>query len=184
MYAFAMCKNHAHAIDITPANLSEVIGQCSSHITRKGKDMAGYYAEEPEPEKMIYEVSELETSGHLKLAITAMRPGKVGNEFHMTKGHFHEDGDAGEVYYCLKGEGLILLQTTDGQTDEVELKAGGVAYIPPGWAHRSVNTGKADFIFLAIYPSTAGHDYADIEKEGFKKRVMEKDGIPTLLMSE
>jgi len=150
-------------------------------MTKRGKDMAGYYAKEPEPEAVIYKVYELDCTGDILLAITELKPGKVGNEYHMTKGHFHESAGAGEVYFGLKGHGLILLQNKDGEAREIELTAGIVACIPPGWAHRSVNTGEEDFIFLAGFPKDAGHDYDVIKKEGFNKRVLEINGNATVV---
>jgi glucose-6-phosphate isomerase len=44
-----------------------------------------------------------------------------------------------------------------------------------------VNTGKEEFIFFGVYPADAGHNYGDIEKRGFAKVVVERDGRPTLL---
>lgn len=176
-----MCPNIERPVNVAPESISEFISQCSTHIVRRGKDMAGFFAEEPEEGSVIYEVYELESSGHIKLAVTIMKPGKAGNEYFMTKGHYHEDERAGEVYFGLKGKGLLLLQTKEGQTDEMELTPGAVASIPPGWAHRSVNIGDEDFVFLAVYPANAGHDYGAIEKHGFIKRVVEMDGKPRVV---
>ena len=58
---------------------------------------------------------------------------------------------------------------------------GVVAYVPPHWAHRTVNTGSEPFVFLAIYPGDAGHDYGTIETEGFPQRVVERDGQPAVV---
>jgi glucose-6-phosphate isomerase len=49
---------------------------------------------------------------------------------------------------------------------------GTVAYVPPNWAHRTVNTGEEPFVFFAVYPGQAGHDYGTIEKTGFPQRVL------------
>ena len=163
-------------VSITRENYPEFIGQSSEHIIRKGSDLAGYFEQTMEPDRVIYEVYEAETDGHIRLALTVIKPGKIGNEFHMTKGHFHEDDRAGEVYFCLDGEGMVIMQTMDGQTDEIDLKPGAIAYIPPGWAHRTMNTGKNDLVMLAAYPETSGHDYDHIRENGFIKRVFEIDG--------
>ena len=171
-----MCPDMEKPVSVDPTRLEEFIGQCSAHVIRKGADMPGFFAEEPSPDRTLYEVYELDTTGNMKLAITVMKPGKVDGEYHMTKGHFHEDEAAGETYHCLRGNGMLLLQTKDGQTNEIELLPGSIAYIPPGWAHRTVNIGDDDLILLAIYPESAGHDYGAIEKEGFLKRVIEVDG--------
>ena len=110
------------------------------------------------------------------MGLTVMKPGKVGREYHMTKGHFHESGSADEYYFCLSGKGLIILQNAAGETKYMELNEGGGVYVSPGWAHRTVNVGDDDFILLAIFPKDAGHDYGTIEKSGFRKIVVEVDG--------
>lgn len=166
---------------ITPENYPEFMGKCSEHSVRKGKDMAGYYLEKTDPKAAIYEVYESETNSRMCMALTVIRPGKVGKEFHMTKGHYHEDPDAGEVYFCLKGNGIIIMQNKKGETEEIWLMPGAAANIPPGWAHRSVNTGKEELIILAVYPATSGHDYATIEKSGFARRVVEEKGKPKVI---
>ena len=163
-------------VGVTSENYPEFISQSSEHIVRKAKDMAGYFKVEAEPDTLIYEVFEAETVGHIKLALTVMRPGKVGNEFYMTKGHFHEDDKAGEVYFGIKGQGMVIMQTKDGQTDELPITPGAMAYIPPGWAHRTINTGTEEFIMMAIYPETSGHDYDSIQEKGFIRRVFDLDG--------
>jgi glucose-6-phosphate isomerase len=39
-----------------------------------------------------------------------------------------------------------------------------------------VNTGEGPFIFFAVYPGDAGHNYGDIEKTGFAKILVERGG--------
>jgi glucose-6-phosphate isomerase len=139
--------------------------------------MVGYFKEEAEPDSLIYEVYELDTAGNMKLAVTILKPGDVGGEYHMTKGHYHEDELAGETYHCLRGSGMIVMQTKDGMTREVEMLPGSIVYIPLGWAHRTVNIGDEDLILLAIYPDSAGHDYETIKSKPFQKRIVEIEGM-------
>jgi glucose-6-phosphate isomerase len=47
-----------------------------------------------------------------------------------------------------------------------------MGYIPPGWAHRSVNTGDEPYKFLAVYPGCAGHDYGWVVEHGMGRRAM------------
>ena len=57
-----------------------------------------------------------------------------------------------------------------------------VLYVPPGWAHRSVNTGSGeDLVTFFVYPGHAGHDYGSIESQGFRKLVVERDGAPCIV---
>jgi glucose-6-phosphate isomerase len=94
----------------------------------------------------------------------------------MTKGHFHALGDRTELYYGLYGEGYVLLQTPEGEVSAQRLTPGAMLYIPPFWAHRSVNTGATDFVFLSAYGTDAGYDYAAIARTGFASIVVERGG--------
>lgn len=132
-----------------------------------------------EGDRLVYEVylAELpEEEGHLLFSTTIIYPGRVGEEFHMTKGHFHLKRDRAEVYYGLSGEGYLLLQKDDGMVHSIPMGPGTVAYVPPFWAHRMVNTGDAPFVFLAVWPGDAGHDYATIERKRFAKTLVWRDG--------
>lgn len=48
----------------------------------------------------------------------------------------------------------------------------GVGYVPPGWAHRTINAANEPFRFLAVYPGTAGHDYEAVARTGMGARVV------------
>ena len=102
------------------------------------------------------------------MGISIVHPGKVGNEFFMTKGHFHAVLETSEVYYCLKGEGFMVMENPQGETAIEALAPGKVLYVPPCWAHRSVWTSRQeDLVFFFVYPGNAGHDYGTIEQQGF-----------------
>lgn len=115
-----------------------------------------------------------EVPRELPQSITTIHAGSVGGEFHMTKGHQHPDPQA-EIYLGLAGTGGLLM--FDGErTAWLDMAEGTMGYIPPGWAHRSVNTGTADYRFLAIYPGSAGHDYAWVLRNGMGQRAFDDDG--------
>jgi len=46
--------------------------------------------------------------GELLHGTSIVHPGKVGNEYFMTKGHFHSVLDTAEVYYVLQGRGMMV----------------------------------------------------------------------------
>jgi glucose-6-phosphate isomerase len=71
--------------------------------------------------------------------------------------------------------------TGDGGCSTIEIEPGTIAYVPPNHAHRTVNTGSEELVFLGVYPADAGHDYESIEQSGFSARVVERDGFPTLV---
>jgi glucose-6-phosphate isomerase, archaeal len=122
-----------------------------------------------------------EESGHLQIAMTSINPGKIGEEYFMTKGHYHKLAHTSEIYLGLEGEGCLLMQTVEGDFASIDIRPGVLAYIPPYWGHRMVNTGYTSFIFFAVYPGDAGHNYGDIEKTGFVKLLVEQDGNPVLI---
>ncbi len=154
-------------------------------IVRRLEDLRGYFLDGDAYQRLLdenpvmYEVYAVEQEGNegdLNFATTVLYPGKVGREFFFTKGHFHAKADRAEVYYAIKGKGGMLLQTPGGDVKWVPMKPGTVVYVPPYWAHRSVNTGSESLVFLAIYPADAGHDYGSIKEKGFAKLVIEEDG--------
>ncbi len=135
-------------------------------------------------DKLLYEVlyHPFETSkSDMSMCLTRIFPGTVGDEYHMTKGHLHERDDQPEIYFCLQGEGYLLLQTLDGEFRAERWTAGTLSHIPPMWAHRTVNTGANDLVFVSVFNLSAGHDYDIVQKKGFKKLVVERDGQPTLM---
>jgi len=156
-------------------------------IERRASDMRGYYQNEEALEDIIrrgddpvhYEVFEKdipERYGQLRFSISKLQPGTVGEECFMTKGHYHSVAETAEIYLCLRGEGCMVMKTADGRTLAESMKPGRLVYVPPYWAHRSVNTGGEPLISLCIYPAEAGHNYGDIEKQGFPQRVYRRKG--------
>jgi glucose-6-phosphate isomerase, archaeal len=122
---------------------------------------------------VAYEVVEyIQPGADITFGTTTMYPGRIGEEYFMTRGHFHQRRDRGEVYYTQSGEGLLLLESRDGETQTVDMKPGTCAFIPPDWAHRSVNTGSEPLVFVWVCNGDAGHDYGEILKRGMRKLVV------------
>lgn len=130
----------------------------------------------------VYEVKRPEMAGELLPGISIVHPGKVGDEYFMTKGHFHTVLETAEVYFCQKGQGVMVMETPEGDWAVEPLYPGCVLYVLPRWAHRSVNTSPdEDLVTFFVYPGNAGHDYGTIEKQGFRKLVVERNGQPTII---
>jgi glucose-6-phosphate isomerase len=156
------------------------------HVLRHSGDMPGYYhADPPADDLLIYEYFEREVpeeQGEIVQNISILHPGTVDGEYYMTKGHYHANQRCSEVYLCLRGRGYLLMQTRDGETDAQEYRPGASIYVPPGWAHRSVNTGDEPLVLFALYPADSGHDYGSIAEEGFWARVIRgADGQPEIV---
>jgi glucose-6-phosphate isomerase len=134
--------------------------------------------------RLVYEMIHyyFETSkSDMSLAVSKIQPGKIGDEYHMTKGHFHESPDQPEIYFCLQGTGFLLLETLEGEFRAEPWKMGTITHIPPQWAHRVVNTGKDVLFYISSFHKCAGHVYDFIEENGFKNVVVEKNGTPVLI---
>lgn len=120
-------------------------------------------------------------AGGLFWGTSFINPGLVGDEYFMTKGHYHAERETAEYYLCISGEGLLLLMNERGETTWKELSAGTLCYIPRRQAHRLVNTGDSVLAVGACWPSNAGHDYGSIRQEGFGVRVKKIGGVPTVI---
>jgi glucose-6-phosphate isomerase len=157
-----------------------------THLVRRASDMRGYYRDGDALERLItagnpvhYEVFETPVPheyGHLMYCISKLHPGLVGDEWFMTKGHYHTVLNTGEIYLALRGEGLMMMMTPDGQCRHERFEPGRMVYVPPYWGHRSINTGTEPLISFCVYPGDAGHNYGDIEKEGFPRRAFLRQG--------
>ena len=168
------------------------LSRYDSHYVRPLSAMRGYFADAEAYERLftagdivlyeVYEVLRPEDPGELLHGTTILHPGKVGDEYFMTKGHFHAVLDTAEVYHVLQGEGMMVMETPEGDWAVDELLPGRVLYVPPGWAHRTVNTSSGeDLIALFVYPGHSGHDYSTIESHGFRKLVVARDGAPAVV---
>lgn len=155
-------------------------------------DMKGMYYDEDafvktvrESNPLIYEFYDLnidQNPENLAFGTTILYPGKIGDEYYMTKGHFHDELNTAEVYYCLRGCGYLLMEDQQGRTEIQEFKPSISVYVPPGFAHRSINTSNDDpLITFFVFRADAGHDYKTIEDKGFKKLIVQKDGQPTII---
>ena len=163
-----------------------------NHIQRKLSSMQGQYLNQDayremlsQDDVLLYQVFELkrpEIEGELLHGISIVHPGKVGDEYFMTKGHYHTVLETAEVYFTLKGHGYMVMETPEGDCVVEELLSGKVLYVPPRWAHRSVNVSSdEDLVMFFVYPGNAGHDYGTIETQGFRKLVIEKNGKPDIV---
>ena len=168
-------------------SLDDGLSPNRSPTRRMLSNMKGMYLDNEALERIlkkedicIYEFYELgipEKSSELAFGTTIIYPGKVGNEYFMTKGHFHEILGTAEVYYCTKGHGYLLMESPEGEVEMQEMTPGVSVYVPPNFAHRSINISDQEpFIMFFVFRADAGHDYKTIETKGFRKLIIEKDG--------
>lgn len=179
--------------------LTPEVGYNGKHLTGKRvektekriRDLKDIYTDKEALEQLpsdqiVYEVESYlpvpqETTGGLFFGITFIHPGKVGNEYFMTKGHFHKILDRAEFYWCIEGEGMLILMDKNRNTWAEKMYPGSLHYINGYTAHRTANTGKEILSFGACWPSDAGHDYDTISAHGFSKILVEENSQPALV---
>jgi len=122
------------------------------------------------------------TPGGLFFGTSTILPGKVGDEYFMTRGHFHAQSDRAEFYWGVQGKGMLILMDRHQKTWAEEVYPGSLHYIGGEMAHRLANTGTENLIVSACWPSDAGHDYKAIAATGFSARLVEMDGQPVLVL--
>jgi glucose-6-phosphate isomerase len=177
------------AIDIDLQNGS--MPGATNHLVRRACDMRGYYLDGSALERLIaekddpvhYEVFEVPVPleyGHLMYCMSVLQPGRIGDECFMTKGHYHTICHTGEIYLCVQGRGYMMMKTATGRCDWQPMSRGKMVYVPPYWAHRSINIGQEPLSSFCVYPADAGHNYGDIASEGFPKRVFIRNARETI----
>jgi glucose-6-phosphate isomerase len=151
-------------------------------------DLAGCYADGAAFERLAaargsdiaYEVHEFRPERvaphELIFGTSILQPGRVGDEFFMTRGHIHARADRPEVYVWRSGRGVLHLEAPDGTTHPLEMSHGSIAYVPAFWIHRSVNIGPEPFVTTFCYPADSGQDYAIIEKSAGMRTLIVDDG--------
>ena len=185
-------------IDPVLADFKKITGnfhQATGHYSKTFNDLDGMYENELEFQKMlpkwknrvVYEVWEhrsSENKGDLVFGTSVMKPGLVGDEFFLTRGHQHQKAYCAETYYCLSGKGVILMESPDGEIKALKLEKNQLVYVPPLWFHRSVNIGDSELVNLFTYNSDAGQNYEILKKRGgMRKRVIQKDSYSWTLVS-
>lgn len=149
-------------------------------------DEQAYQALLSEGDRLVYSVTNIEAysgEGQLHYGLGILQPGKVGREYFMTRGHLHAWRPAAEVYICLQGQGMMVLENeTDGPAAVLPFAANSVIYVPGFTAHRTVNVGSQALVYWGVLSSEAGHDYEAIQKRNFNQVIVELDGQPGVLL--
>ncbi len=176
---------------VTDFSLVTGLSRSKKPLQRRISAMAGMYADQEaarrlaEEDVLVYEFFDMgvpQSAGEVAYGTSITYPGKVGDEYFMTKGHFHSVLDTAEIYYCLRGRGLMMMENPEGDVQWEEFTPGKGVYVPGRYAHRSINTSPDEpLITFFAFPGHAGHDYGTIESKGFRKIVVERDGAPAVV---
>ena len=167
-------------------HLSAKAGALSGRTNRYEKrlsELAGLYADAAafraalgQGDRVVYAVEDFRPSaahGDLCFGVTHMQPGRIGDEFFMTRGHIHAVANRPETYRGELGRGVMLMESPDGQVVTLEVTPGATVYVPPFWIHRSVNVGDDPLVMTFVYPADSGQDYGIIARSnGMRLRVV------------
>ncbi|MGO7830414.1 glucose-6-phosphate isomerase family protein, partial [Rhizobium johnstonii] len=80
---------------------------------------------------VVYAVEDFRPGSHkgdLISGVTRMSPGRIGEEFYLTRGHIHAKVDRPESYDGQKGRGLIQLESPECETRIVEITPQTICY--------------------------------------------------------
>ncbi len=175
---------------LNPAAFAE--SAYSSGSPRRLSDMKDSFADAQAVEAILrtndpviyqfHALRQIDERQKLIFGLTTIFAGMIGSEYYMTKGHFHaREHDGDELYLVIKGRGHLLLQARDGSPQTLEMQPGAVYYTPTTWAHRTVNSGDEDLIFLSIWAEDVGYDYETIsQRGGFPQRIVKRAGAAVI----
>lgn len=158
-------SGHSHRYE---KRLSELAGLYADgqafEDTLRGGDRVVYTVEDYRPSR---------ASGDLCFGVTHMLPGRIGDEFFMTRGHIHAIANRPETYRGEAGRGVMLLESPEGEVVTLDIAPGATLYVPPYWIHRSVNTGGDPLVMSFVYPADSGQDYGIIARSnGMRVRIV------------
>jgi glucose-6-phosphate isomerase len=104
--------------------------------------------------------------------VTVLKPGKIGEEFIKTVGHYHQKKLGltmayPEVYEALTGNIEYLLQSELNKEGKVDVlwviaEAGDKVVMPPNWGHVSMNVGNKPAVEVDLQKrdNPSGSDYS------------------------
>lgn len=177
---------------VTDFDLMSGLSKARPSIQRRLSSMRSMFADKEAlarniaaEDRLVYEYYDMgvkHSEKEVAYGTSIVYPGKVGDEFHMTKGHFHTVLDTTEVYFCLHGHGMLMMESPEGDVETREMTPGLAVYVPPRYAHRSINIGNAGpLVTFFAFPAHAGHDYGSIETHGFRNIVVDRGGKPAVI---
>ncbi len=121
-------------------------------------------------------------TGGLHCGLGVLLPGRVGDEYYMTRGHLHAKREEPELYVGLRGRGVLLMQNEDGSGSRgADLAGECLVFVPGRTAHRTINTGNEPLVYLGIYAADAGHDYEALASKNFTDAVIRRGDRPAVV---
>ena len=117
---------------LTDFDLHTGLSKTKKPMQRFLSQMSGMYANDEafeeilsQEDPLVYEFFDMgvpESEKEVAYGTSITYPGKVGDEYYMTKGHFHTVIDTAEVYYCLRGNGYMLMENPEEILESVKIR--------------------------------------------------------------
>lgn len=164
----------------------------TAHYTKTFDAMHGVYQGGGEElaslgQALSYEVfSSHQTNlpGALTVGTSVLEPGRIGDEYALTRGHLHRISNRAEMYFGLHGRGVMLLENEEGEVHALGIAPGSMVYVPGGWIHRSVNVGSDVLVTLFCFNADSGQNYEIVEQSGGMKKLVVDDGQGGWMLKE
>ena len=142
-------------------------GAYTEAVRQRGEASLAYHVDEHR---------DADGAGALIVGTSTLLAGRIGDEFAVTRGHLHAKADRAELYYCLSGRGVMLLETLSGGSRAIPIATGQAVHVPGHWIHRSVNVGDEPFVTLFCYAADGGQNYQLIADAGGMATLVVTDG--------
>jgi glucose-6-phosphate isomerase, archaeal len=141
-------------------------GEGVARVVRSAADLRGYWAEpDAATDAPLYETyawNHSAAEGALLWGSTILHPGRIGEEWAMTRGHRHLDPTKGELVLTVSGTGWVVLKDDAGVETRERMEPGSVHHIDGRLAHRTVNDGEEPLVFWTAWDAGCGHDYETV----------------------
>ena len=123
----------------------------------------------------------------LRFDLTIMRPGRLGDEYVKTLGHYHIRPSEHrlappEAYFVIEGQAWFLFQDDErAELEVVEAGRGDAVIVPPGAVHVTVNVGAGPLVLADWIRHGCKSDYEGVaQRRGAAYYVVEREGEPRL----
>jgi glucose-6-phosphate isomerase len=161
-------------------------------VERRLSDLKGVFVDDTayavacaQSDPLVYSVEAIEPGtgeGDLHYGVGLIHPGRIGQEYFMTRGHLHRWREAAEIYVGFSGRGVMLLEDeATGESRMLPLEPGMAVYVPGHTGHRTANVGDKPLSYIGVYPARAGHDYGAYAVRNFRFAIVDEDGEPKMI---
>ena len=141
-------------VDPTEA-VSGSLADPARRCVKRMPDFVGVYGGKDETKHSLSDLERSFASCDQVHGITWIAPGRIGDEFCMTRGHILSKPDRSETYAGISETGVLQPESPTGDIRILDMVPGIVACVPPHWIHRSVIAGDRPLAMSFCFPADA-----------------------------